>query len=534
MPPAPQRDRDLAKQHQLLAQLPSVTDKDGARIDQSHRAIIRSQAMVDPYKKQLPQDAHSELPMAESDPVGASTPKMCMNRFRVAPSDIQKRRMETSKKKMNGLQTRPIRPRVFQPAPISRQQLDSGTEKPEDLLSQHLVALTAIPEGDPGRVRALTHHYFQERMKSSQLMLNLRKGYFQLAMQDSAFFSAAISHYAGIFSLVIRDGDPLESLQLRMRSIALVNSRLKESALGVSDGTVGAVASIINYETNNGTPLAVQIHIAGLKAMLRLRGGFLNAGLSPLLQRMVAWAELTSTYFLSDSPKIIPFYNPRLDLPSRTSHIFSFLKSRSRATKLPTPSTYDIDWSTIDKDPASIFADLRFLSYALVSHETEICSIDPLWYSDKIYLIQRSLICLTMDPEPYQTSLDTACYMTASLYVDCRLRDLGARSVAIGTGVSKLRAFLPQVFQELPQDFGLSVSVDRILWVLVFAGIAANGRPERPWLVEKLANMCRILKFESWVELTAILKIILWDEEWEVPRELLWSKVEECLNHRRS
>lgn len=66
-------------------------------------------------------------------------------------------------------------------------------------------------------------------------MLNLRNGYFQLAMQDSAFFSAAISHYAGILSLVTRDGDPIKSLQLRMRSIALVNSRLREPTLGVSE-----------------------------------------------------------------------------------------------------------------------------------------------------------------------------------------------------------------------------------------------------------------------------------------------------------
>ena len=79
-------------------------------------------------------------------------------------------------------------------------------------------------------------------------MLDLRKGYFRLAMQGSAFFSACISHYAGIFSLVTKDGDPIESLQLRTQSIALVNARLGESSRRVSDGTLGAVASIINYE----------------------------------------------------------------------------------------------------------------------------------------------------------------------------------------------------------------------------------------------------------------------------------------------
>jgi hypothetical protein len=222
---------------------------------------------------------------------------------------------------------------------------------------------------------------------------------------------------------------------------------------------------------------------------------------------------------------------PGLDLPSRMSHVSPYLKRRNPTTVFSTPSTYDINWWTIGKDPASIFADLRFLSYALLSHETEISSIDPLWYSDKIYLVQRSLVRLTMDPEPHHTSLDIACYIVASLYVDCRLRDLGDRSIAISIAVTKLRTLLPQVFEELPQHFGFGASVDRILWVLVFACIAANGRPERPWFIQKLAAMCQILKFESWVELIAISKGVLWDDEWEMPRGLVWSEVEEQLDH---
>jgi len=89
-------------------------------------------------------------------------------------------------------------------------------------------------------------------------------------------------------------------------------------------------------------------------------------------------AEFTSTYFLFAPPTIIPFDKPGLDLPSRISHISSYLKTRSLTTVLPAPSTYDIDWWTIEKDSVSIFTDLRFLSYALVSHETEVSSIDPL------------------------------------------------------------------------------------------------------------------------------------------------------------
>jgi hypothetical protein len=155
----PQRDSYPSNQALLRAELPFVSVKDGAQIDQRHRAIIRSQVMLDFYKKQLPQEANNELPMSESRSVSASTPRIYMNRFRVVTPDLRKRRMEASKRRMEGSKTRPIRPRLFLSASASRRRLDSATTEPEDLLSQHLVALIALPEGDPVRIRALTHHY---------------------------------------------------------------------------------------------------------------------------------------------------------------------------------------------------------------------------------------------------------------------------------------------------------------------------------------------------------------------------------------
>jgi hypothetical protein len=46
----------------------------------------------------------------------------------------------------------------------------------------------------------------------------------------------------------------MESLVHRMKSIDIVNSRLAEPELGVSDGTIGAVASLITYEVTMSPP----------------------------------------------------------------------------------------------------------------------------------------------------------------------------------------------------------------------------------------------------------------------------------------
>jgi len=81
---------------------------------------------------------------------------------------------------------------------------------------------------------------------SSPLMMKPRKAWLSNATKDAAYFHAALSHYAGNFTLLHEQGNPAEALH-RMKAVRLVNERLGAAEL-VSDGTVGAVACIMNYE----------------------------------------------------------------------------------------------------------------------------------------------------------------------------------------------------------------------------------------------------------------------------------------------
>jgi hypothetical protein len=87
-----------------------------------------------------------------------------------------------------------------------------------------------------------------DRIRTSSLMMSARKSWLAIGSQDEAFYNAVLSHYAGTYSLATGQGDPMESLVYRMKSIDIVNSRLGEPELGVSDGTIGAVGSLITYE----------------------------------------------------------------------------------------------------------------------------------------------------------------------------------------------------------------------------------------------------------------------------------------------
>jgi hypothetical protein len=190
---------------------------------------------------------------------------------------------------------------------------------------------------------------------------------------------------------------------------------------------------------------------------------------------------------------------------------------------------YDIAWSVIDKDISSVFAELRYLNFILESKDPrEIELADTMWYSDKTYLVQRSLVYLSLHPQSEDAALDTACCLAASIFVDSCFRDLGFHAGVIGQLVSKLRTAcesLSPLQGEVDDGIDECATLTKLLWVFAFGGIAAVGRPERAWFVEQLAHVCSALELDSWEEMVECLGTILWNACWEVPRGLLWRSV---------
>jgi hypothetical protein len=120
-------------------------------------------------------------------------------------------------------------------------------------------------------------------------MTYAKQKWFWQACKDPAYFHAALSHYPGHLNLSQRKGDPHEALWHRMEAVHIINERLITSNLATSDGTIGAISCMINYEANNGSLDSVRTHAMGLERMVQLRGGMLNAGFSTNLHRLVCW-----------------------------------------------------------------------------------------------------------------------------------------------------------------------------------------------------------------------------------------------------
>jgi hypothetical protein len=89
------------------------------------------------------------------------------------------------------------------------------------------------------------------RLKSSWLMMPMRKGLFSLAVHDAAMFHTFLTHYVASCNARFGVTDTTEGLYHRTMAIKLVNERLSDTSQPPGDGTIAAVANLAAYEVSN-------------------------------------------------------------------------------------------------------------------------------------------------------------------------------------------------------------------------------------------------------------------------------------------
>ncbi|KAH7398042.1 hypothetical protein BKA64DRAFT_673420 [Cadophora sp. MPI-SDFR-AT-0126] len=396
----------------------------------------------------------------------------------------------------------------------------------QDSIPASLDPLSCIPESVPYRARLLIQHDFTVRSRATSLMICVRKSWLALSLTDAALFNVVLAHYAANYRLVTGRGDPMEAISFIAASIRIINERMNWPDQRTSDGTIAAVAGMVLQEVKNGDEVAVKAHLSGLERMISLRGGLLKAKFPAALQRMIAWAELYASSVLSTTPTILPHHSPALDIaPYRFTETTSGCFDSSSSQPL---FNRNIVWDPIDTDIEQVFLDLHYLSSIVESDDPKVGEeIDNMWYSDKTYLVQRSLVYLYQHPQMSHSKLDTLKCLAASIYVDSCLRGQKFSAPAIGILVSKLKSelesFLMSYDLELVES---SEEADQnLLWVCAFGGIAAYGWPDRNWFVEVFTSVCDRLEIEEWEHAKGKLRETLWNKKWEEPKEALWRDI---------
>jgi hypothetical protein len=163
------------------------------------------------------------------------------------------------------------------------------------------------------------------------------------------------------------------------------------------------------------------------------------------------------------------------------------------------------------RDLSKLLRKLRKLSYL---------PEDNIWYSDKIYYLQRNLVEIVYCPNTPRP-VDRVCAMAALMYCGHCLRDVPFTFQVIARAVTRLKAAIIKLEMEVSADTDRETK-KVMFWILGFGGVAAEGKPERDWFVAKFKALHDVLDINDWETARGLLKEVLWQMELDDAASKLW------------
>lgn len=147
---------------------------------------------------------------------------------------------------------------------------------------------------------------------------------------------------------------------------------------------------------------------------------------------------------------------------------------------------------------------------------------EDIWYSDKIYYLQRNLFDIAHDAS-YHSPIDSVCALAALIYCGHCLRDIPLSYVVTAKAVTRLKDAIElyEMFNFWNGDYELT---KKMLWILGFGGIAAEGKSEREWFVKKFRFCCFNMGVTDWNTAKAAIDNVLWEPDLDDAGVRFWEE----------
>lgn len=171
---------------------------------------------------------------------------------------------------------------------------------------------------------------------------------------------------------------------------------------------------------------------------------------------------------------------------------------------------YPLEWTL--KHIQELSATLEFIRTSSTLPEENI------WYSDQVYYLQHCLLAIINSPKYGQ--LDTIFSIAAVIFCCTCFRDVNFNFRVVADGVRRLKDALEAL--DADQSLMIEKHCHRLFWTSTLGAIAAEGKREKPWLVEKMKTMCKILNLSTWKSAKKILEDILWQSKLDQFGSRLW------------
>jgi hypothetical protein len=113
--------------------------------------------------------------------------------------------------------------------------------------------------------------------------------WFPSALADPALFHVSLQTASLDVELRAQKGFKNSDI-LMADSVSLVRSKVKDPVLAIQEETMGSIVTLAAIELGKGNVSVSQMHIAGIKSLIDMRGGIQQVkAASPLTARMVSW-----------------------------------------------------------------------------------------------------------------------------------------------------------------------------------------------------------------------------------------------------
>ncbi|KAL2830381.1 hypothetical protein BJY01DRAFT_227284 [Aspergillus pseudoustus] len=344
--------------------------------------------------------------------------------------------------------------------------------------------------------RLIAHFY--ESLESSRVesssestAYKLQSTWFQHALSDPCLFHVTL--YIGSSFFDIKSGNTPSTITLYHQTeiIRNVNERLSDPVLGVEDSTIASVALLALFSTLSGSHTTSQIHTAGLRRLIKLRGGHSKLGLDGLLATLIYTTEALQYIVFDLKSDLVPqgcHVVPPLGLESRILEYcalpYRILEARERSL-VDSPSNYS-DVTALFREIYEFKLDICPWGHSprrtrkLKSHDHELLQTSP-------------FLLINKDPIYY------CCALAASIF--WLLVDDSHVDSDIGLSLSTTKDTLDSMTRQLKDALSLvddtawleSTNPVVYCWVSMVGAAVARDSNLRAWLWVRQAKTMRVL-----------------------------------------
>lgn len=398
------------------------------------------------------------------------------------------------------------------PQPLLCQGLERGLVDP----------FCTLPISESGETRFLIHHYFSI-FKPSYAPLLQKEDLFNFAMTDSAALHSLLVHSAFNLRGVGQLKQDHEMLYHQGEAIRLINGRLGDSRdKPASEATIFTVANMTHFE----------IHMDGLEALVKSRGGIQSLESHPLTRKVVMWTDTVAAVALDAPPRFtLKDLTPCSPLPEPTYCPLAH-RYKDKLSNLTTLGSFA-------EETISIYQSFR----ALTAVKDAIC-FSPTTLPDSpsfetkahtIETLERQCLSIIQSPllHPYSLSPINSIYLlfgnAALIHMMVFMRESPRRLPFARILSNRIRDCLEGIDLRMFQNN----YPDLMMWIYIMGGLGSVGTDNQGWFASMLAEAVRCTGMVELRDLEIICGDWLWTKLYvDVLSEGFWSDFEGAVRGR--